>query len=80
MSYRVIEASEIVEYVYCRRNWWLRRMVGHEPHNVRQLADGEAFHQHHRSTVEKAFRARQVALVLIFLAMGLNAFWFVMSL
>ncbi len=42
MSYRVIEASEIVEYIYCRRGWWLQRIVGRESRNVRQLADGES--------------------------------------
>ncbi|HCB49931.1 MAG TPA: hypothetical protein DEP47_10490 [Chloroflexi bacterium] len=79
MSYRVIEASEIVEYIYCRRGWWLQRIVGRESRNVRQLADGESYHRRHRSNLNKTNRARQLALVLIFIAVCIAVFWLVSS-
>jgi CRISPR/Cas system-associated exonuclease Cas4 (RecB family) len=79
MSYRIIEASEIVEYLYCRRAWWLHRIVGRESRNVRQLAYGEAFHRRHRSNLTEANRGRQFALLLIFLAVCFVVFWLVSS-
>jgi hypothetical protein len=41
---RTVRASEIGEYVYCRRAWWLRHVQGHASANVRQLAAGAAAH------------------------------------
>lgn len=79
MSYRVIEASEIVEYIYCRRAWWLQRIVGRNSRNVKQLAYGDAYHRRHRSNLEQANRGRKLALVLIFLAVCFVVFWLVSS-
>jgi CRISPR/Cas system-associated exonuclease Cas4 (RecB family) len=79
MSYRIIEVSEIAEYVYCRRAWWLRRIAGREPRNEERLTQGSIYHRNHRTTVRRAGRARQAALVLIFLAVSLIVFWLVTS-
>jgi hypothetical protein len=75
MSYRVIRASEIGEYVYCRRAWWLRRLQGVESANVRELAAGIAHHRGHGHAVRLALLARRVALMLLFLAVAFFAFW-----
>ena len=75
MSYRVIQASEINEYVYCRRAWWLRRMANRQSQNVRQMAAGSAFHQQHEVTVNRAKWGKRLALILIFLSVMFIAYW-----
>jgi CRISPR/Cas system-associated exonuclease Cas4 (RecB family) len=44
---RVIRASEIGEYVYCARSWWLRRVVGWEPSGAERRAEGVRRHMRH---------------------------------
>ena len=74
MSYKWIRASEISDYVYCRRSWWLRRMAGVRPENVRQLASGIQYHQQHGDGVLRAIWARRVAYALLFLVIAFIAF------
>ncbi|HSG14703.1 MAG TPA: hypothetical protein VLE70_00080 [Anaerolineae bacterium] len=77
MSYSVIKASEIAEYVYCGRAWWLRVQVGYTPLNPDALANGVAYHQHHGETVARAMTVRRVALILLFLAVSFFVFWII---
>jgi hypothetical protein len=42
----IIRASEMGEYVYCARAWWLRRVEGLEPAGHERREYGIA--QHHR--------------------------------
>jgi CRISPR/Cas system-associated exonuclease Cas4 (RecB family) len=77
MSYKVIRASELGEYIYCRRAWWLRRSAGHEPLNVSERAAGVVYHEQHGQNVQSADRVRRIALFLIFLAVGAIVFWLV---
>lgn len=44
---RLIRASEVGEYVYCRRAWWLGRVVGLEPAGRDRRARGVALHARH---------------------------------
>ncbi|MEK9164664.1 MAG: hypothetical protein AAB342_04830, partial [Chloroflexota bacterium] len=48
---RTIRASEIGEYVYCHRAWWLRHVQGRESANAREMALGTRAHAHHGRTV-----------------------------
>lgn len=66
MSYRWIRASEIGEYVYCRRAWWLRRAQGVETQNVRELRDGSKYHQQHGRLWQRAIWARRLAYAVLF--------------
>lgn len=43
----VIRASEIGEYVYCSRSWWLRRVMGRIPSDVTRLDRGVVLHRRH---------------------------------
>lgn len=79
MSYNVIQASEIAEYVYCNRAWWMRVELGYTPQNVTALAQGRAYHEHHGENVDRARNARRMALILLFLAVGVAVFWLVRS-
>ena len=64
---RVIRASEIGEYVFCRRAWWLRRVRGFRPANARELAEGAATHARHGWLVGLS-SALRVAALIFFLA------------
>ncbi len=67
MSEKPLRASEIAEYVYCRRAWWLHRS-GVRSENVRPLVAGSDYHQTHGKLVRKAHRARLAVYVLFVLA------------
>ncbi len=44
---RMIRASEIGEYVYCHRAWWLQYVVGEEPAGYQRRRRGVALHRRH---------------------------------
>ncbi len=73
---RVIRASEIGEYVFCHRAWWLRHVEGYESANVREMAEGTATHARHGLQVAAASGLRLLALVLLAAAVV----WLVVSL
>ena len=77
MSYPVIKASEIAEYVYCGRAWWLRVQVGCTPNSAERAASGTMYHRRHGAGVARAARARRIALGLLFLAVSVFVFWLV---
>lgn len=75
-------ASELGEYVYCRRAWWLHRIQGHDPHNTSALDRGQAAHSRHSLRVSIArgmmrvgrlLLAAGILLILIILAVQLVA-------
>lgn len=68
MSERVIRASEIGQYVYCARAWWLNRVQGLDPANIEELALGRDFHAEHGRAVAGAQRLHRWALILVGLA------------
>jgi CRISPR/Cas system-associated exonuclease Cas4 (RecB family) len=47
----IIRASEIGEYVYCARAWWLRRVGGLEPAGRERREYGTALHNRHGRAV-----------------------------
>jgi CRISPR/Cas system-associated exonuclease Cas4 (RecB family) len=65
MSYQWIKASEIGEYLYCQRAWWLRRELGVHSQNVRELEAGSQYHEAHGRLVDRARYGRQVAIALL---------------
>ena len=75
MSYRVVRASEIGEYVYCRRAWWLNRTAGKQLRNTKQIEAGTTFHESHGNQVRRFTLAQQLALVLLFCAVSTFVFW-----
>ena len=44
---RLIRASEVGEYQYCRRAWWLRAVEGLTPDNRERLQAGSVLHSRH---------------------------------
>jgi hypothetical protein len=65
---RVIRASEIGQFKYCARAWWLGHIVGVPSSNTREMAQGEAAHQRHGRAVWMSSALRIAALVLLVLA------------
>ncbi len=47
----IIRASEIGEYVYCARAWWLRRVAGVEPEGQARREHGTQLHTRHGRAV-----------------------------
>ena len=69
-----IRASEIGEYLFCRRAWWLHHVQGYTSANVRELAAGTETHVTHGRLVWAAGVLRVLA-VLAFLAALIAFFW-----
>jgi CRISPR/Cas system-associated exonuclease Cas4 (RecB family) len=65
---RVIRASEIGEYVFCHRAWWLRVVQGHHSANVREMEAGTLAHTQHGRTVGAAATLRVIAIVILVIA------------
>lgn len=70
----MIRASEIAEYVYCRRAWWLSRVAGYAAENVEVLEKGSAYHARHGNRLRRAVFARRVAYLLVFAAVTVFVF------
>ncbi len=67
-EFNLIRASEIAEYVYCHRAWWLKRVEGVASRNVRELEHGTDFHETHERQVQSAGWLQKAAFFLIILA------------
>lgn len=70
MSDRIIRASEIAEYLFCRRAWWLSHVAGYEIEESEALSSGSAYHRRHGGLVWRARAARWIAYTLVFLAVA----------
>jgi hypothetical protein len=74
MSDQWIRASEIGDYLYCRRSWWLKRSRGIASQNVRELTRGRQHHQQHGQRVKQSVWLRRAAYALIFVVVTLMAY------
>lgn len=74
MSYPWIRASEISDYVYCRRAWWLRRVRAVASTNVTRMRAGTEHHQRHGRLVEQSVWARRLAYLVLFCAVAVLVF------
>ncbi len=63
-----IRASELGDYVYCARAWWLRRVQGVATRNTAALQAGQQAHDRHGRAVAAAQTQRRLALLLLTLA------------
>ena len=65
---RMITASEIGEYTYCRRSWWFHRVKGIASGNAEALIEGMKAHVVHGRSVRMYRTMQRIALALLFLA------------
>jgi hypothetical protein len=62
---RIIRASEIGQYAYCARAWWLGSVKGVPSANTRELARGTDAHRQHGHRVWLADALRVLAALLV---------------
>jgi hypothetical protein len=74
-SQRVIRASDLAQYAYCARAWWLGSVKGTPSANVRELQQGEAAHQSHGRRVWASSALVIAAVVLMILALIVVIIW-----
>ena len=78
-SSAIIRASEIGQYAYCQRAWWLGSVYGHASSNQAALLAGDQAHSRHGRGVAASLRWRQVGHVLL-VAGGLLALFLLLRL
>jgi len=75
----LINASEVGEFVYCAKAWYLKR-CGEVPQGPR-LDEGATFHDEHETTVSQAVRlhkaGERLSLIGLFLLIALVLIWLV---
>lgn len=65
----IVRASEIGEYVFCRRAWWLHHVQGLESAQRAQMDAGAARHLEHGRAVQRADALARAAIILGALAL-----------
>ena len=75
MPERIIRASEIGQYVFCAKAWYLGAVEGVSPTNVRALEAGASAHAQHGRAVASAGLARRAAMVMLAIGLGLAIAW-----
>ena len=71
----ILRASEIAEYLFCARAWWLERVKGVPSLNVREMQQGASWHQRHGRAVERFHLLQRLAVALLILATAILAVW-----
>ena len=73
----IIRASEVAQYAFCHRAWWLSRVKGYRPANLPELAQGTKAHSRHGRSVHAwlTMRRAAAALLLLGLLVLLVALW-----
>ncbi|HSD83257.1 MAG TPA: hypothetical protein VLG46_05340 [Anaerolineae bacterium] len=65
MSDRIIRASEIGQYDFCAKAWWLGSIEGVPPSNIHELQAGTTAHEQHGRQVRRASQLQAAALLLV---------------
>jgi hypothetical protein len=61
----IINASDLSQYAYCPRGWWLARVEGRTSANQAELAYGRLSHRRHGLMTALAVTLQRAAYVLI---------------
>lgn len=76
----IIRASEIGQYAYCARAWWLARVKGLPSANAAEMRAGTEKHHEHGRSVERLYRLRRLAAGLLLLGVLLLVAWLLLGL
>jgi hypothetical protein len=71
----LIQASELAQYGFCQRAWWLGIVKGEASTNQPAMARGVQSHRSHADRVRAAFRWRYAGLAVL----GLGCFIFILT-
>ena len=71
----IVRASEVGQYAYCARAWWLGRVRGIPAAHQREMAAGRAAHRRHGRHVRATTRLARLAFVLLTLAVLAAIIW-----
>jgi hypothetical protein len=77
---RVIRASEIGQYAYCARAWWLGNVEGLNSIHRREMAVGEAIHLRHGRGVRASLGLARLAYGVLAVAIVIGIVWLISSL
>jgi CRISPR/Cas system-associated exonuclease Cas4 (RecB family) len=77
---RIIRASEIGQYAYCARAWWLGSVEGLPSSHQREMAAGETIHQRHGRGVRTSLALARLAYGVLLLAVVIGVVWLVSGL
>ncbi len=69
---RVLRASEIGQYAYCARAWWLGSIEGKPSSHQREMIIGEAEHRRHGQRLRAGFWLSRFAWLLLLLAAAIG--------
>ncbi|MCB0076203.1 MAG: hypothetical protein KDD73_02195 [Anaerolineales bacterium] len=72
---RYRSASEVGEWHFCHRAWWLHRIEGHESQHYEALDRGNAAHEAHGRGVRLAVRLQRLALLLLLAGLAALCWW-----
>jgi hypothetical protein len=64
-SLPLIRASELTQYSFCQRAWWLSTVKQVQVNNQAALVRGTQTHRHHSRHVQAALRWRQASFFLL---------------
>jgi hypothetical protein len=72
---QLIQASELAQYGFCQRAWWLSTVKGEPSAHQSALSRGIQAHRSHADKVRAAFRWRYAGLAVL----GVGCFMLVMT-
>jgi len=64
----IITASEINEYAFCARSWWLSRVKGYASAHWPQMASGRQAHAAHGQLVARSEALQRAAYLVLVVA------------
>ena len=76
----LIRASEIGQYAYCARAWWLAQVHGYRSSNLAAMQEGAARHRAHGRSVVAFHRLRRLAVLLVLIAAAILVAWLLLNL
>jgi len=76
-SERIIRASEVGQYAYCARAWWLGSVQGPPSSHQREMVVGEAVHLHHGKGTRGSLVLARLAYAVLLSAVVVGVVWVV---
>jgi hypothetical protein len=74
---RIMRASELGQYSFCAKAWWLGSVVGVPSANVREMDAGASAHEQHGQTVQLSVWLSRVGIACLILGLVLMALFVV---